>query len=167
MGTAAILVPVDDLTLQRLRQAPGDAEEILYPDEDEDGLTRDSFSADKAWHGLHYLLTGTAYEGEPPLAWAVCGDEQLDDADIGMGGAGVLTPQQVREVAAALAAVSPKTLRARYDPQRMTALKIYPDVMWLRDGQEALDWVMTQFEPLVRFYADTAARGDAVFIYMS
>jgi hypothetical protein len=167
MGTSAILVPVDDFTLQRLRQHPGDAEEILYPDEDEDGLTRDSFSPDKAWHGLHYLLTGTSDGGESPLAWAIFGDEQLDDADIGMGGASVLTPPQVREVAAALAALSPKELRRRYDPQRMTTLKIYPDVIWARDGQDALDWAMTQFEPLVRFYADTAARGDAVFIYMS
>ena len=167
MGTAAIFVPVDDFTLQRLRQAPGDAEQILYPDEDEDGLSRDAFDVDKAWHGLHYLLNGTSEGGEPPLAWAIYGDEQLNDADIGMGGAGVLTPPQVREVAAALAALPPTELRRRYDPQRMAALKIYPDVIWVRDGQHALDYVMEHFEPLAKFYADTAARGDCLFIYMS
>ena len=33
---------------------------------------------DKAWHGVHYLLTGTAWEGEPPLNFVVEGGADLD-----------------------------------------------------------------------------------------
>lgn len=32
---------------------------------------------DKAWHGLHYLLTGTAWEGEPPLNVLAAGGREV------------------------------------------------------------------------------------------
>ena len=28
---------------------------------------------DKAWHGIHYLLTGTAWGGDPPASWVIFG----------------------------------------------------------------------------------------------
>ena len=162
MGVATAFVPVSARTLAALRRRPEDAEAMLHPDED--GEVEGTIHIDKAWHGLHYLLTGSDYEGEPPLRWAIMGDQDLG-ADLGMGGSSFLTPGQVREVAAALAAITPLDLRRRHDPHKMQALRIYPDVMWVRDGEEALAWVMARFEPLVQFYADAAARGDAVVIY--
>ena len=162
MGIATFFVPVSAATLATLRRDPDNAEAMLYPDDDAD--VEGSFDVDKAWHGLHYLLTGTGYEGEAPIRWAILGDQDLG-ADLGMGGSSFLTPGQVREVAAALADFTEAELRANFDPHEMAAFDIYPGIIWMRDGQEALDFVMAHFAPLVQFYADAAARGDAVVIY--
>jgi len=162
MGVATFFVPVSAPTLAALRRDPDNAEAMLYPDEDSE--VEGTFDVDKAWHGLHYLLTGTAYEGAAPLRWAILGDQELG-ADLGMGGSAFLTPGQVREVAAALAHFTDAQLRARFNPAQMAALDIYPGVIWERDGAEALDFVMHHFAPLVQFYAETAARGDALIIY--
>ena len=162
MGVATFFLPVSAATLARLRRDPDNAQSVLYPDEDEE--VEGSFDVDKAWHGLHYLLTGTAYEGETPLRWAIMGDQDLG-ADLGMGGSSFLTPGQVREVAAALADFTDAQLRANFNPAEMTAFDIYPGIIWQRDGKQALDFVMQHFAPLVQFYAETAARGDALVIY--
>ncbi len=164
MGVATLFVPVSAATLATLRRDPDNAESLLYPDEDDE--VEGTFDVDKAWHGLHYLLTGTAYEGETPLRWAIMGDQDLG-ADLGMGGSSFLTPGQVREVAAALGELTDAELRARFKPAEMAALDIYPDIIWERDGEDALDYVMENFAPLVRFYAEAAARGDAVILYQA
>src|SRR6266436_2060369 len=36
-------------------------------------------SLEKSWHGIHYLLTGVAEGGKPPLSWAVLGDKEIPD----------------------------------------------------------------------------------------
>jgi len=162
MGTAYVYTPVSPATLQALREDPDAAEQMLYPDEDTG--PEGQFDVDKAWHGLHFLLTGTAYDGEAPLRWTIFGDGDLG-TDLGMGGASFLTPEQVRQVAHALAAIDESDLRRRFDPHAMQSQDIYPDVIWVRDGQAALEYVMQHFEPLVAFYAETAARGDGLVIY--
>ena len=43
--------------------------------------TADSVLLEKAWHGLHYLLTGETWEGHGPLAFLLAGGEQLGDDD--------------------------------------------------------------------------------------
>jgi hypothetical protein len=41
-----------------------------------------------------------------------------------------------------VAAISDVELRARYDPKAMDAADVYPSRIWVRDGDEALDYVM-------------------------
>ena len=162
MGIAYVYAPVSASTLEALRKDPESAEDLFYADDDSG--PEGEFDVDKAWHGLHYLFTGTSDGGEPPIAWAIFGDAELG-ADLGMGGSNFLTPEQVRDVAAALAGFTEDELRQNFNPEQMQAFDIYPDVIWTRDGQAALDDVMQHFEPLVKFYAETAARGDGLVIY--
>lgn len=49
----------------------------------------------------------------------------------------------------------------------MAAKQIYPDVIWVRDGQEALDYVLENYQQLKTFYSDAAERGDAVVQWLS
>src|SRR5215217_4265180 len=37
---------------------------------------------EKSWHGLHFLLTGSDWEGEPPLNFLLAGGTEID---IGLG----------------------------------------------------------------------------------
>ena len=75
MGMAAFFIPVNTATLEQRQRDPESAEDILFGDgNDPSG----GFDVDKAWHGLHYLLTGTSEGGEPPLKWVRDADIALD-----------------------------------------------------------------------------------------
>ena len=58
---------------------------------------------DKAWHGLHFLFTGTAWEGTEPANFLLSGGIDLGD-DESWGPVRGLEPEVVRRIAAFLAA---------------------------------------------------------------
>jgi len=97
---------------------------------------------DKSWHGMHYLLTRSAEAGTPPLDFLLEGARTVGDEDLGYGPAWVFTAAETRGIRAAVAAISDVELRARYDPKAMDAADVYPSRIWVRDGDEALDYVM-------------------------
>lgn len=150
-------------TLDHLLDEPENVVGFLYPDDDND--PPNTTDLDKAWHGLHYLLTGDAVGGAAPLSKAI-----LDGTEIGpeldFGAARYLTVEEVAAVAHALAALTPDTLAQRYEPSAMQQKQIYPDI-WERDGDEALEYLLDFFPELQRFYADAAARGEAVIHWIA
>jgi len=81
---------------------------------------------DKAWHALHYLLTGMPRDGEGPLAFLLKGGTPVGDEDLGYGPARVFRPQEVAAIADALASVSQRTLLPRFDLKKFERLEIYP-----------------------------------------
>jgi hypothetical protein len=97
-----------------------------------EGITTD---LDKAWHGIHYLLTGTAWEGAPPHNFLLCGGREIPGTDLGYGPARVLMADETREASVALDALGDDELRSRFDPTAMVAMKIYPDI-WTRPPEE-------------------------------
>ena len=60
---------------------------------DEEGFA--DFDIDKAWHGIHYLLTGTAWEGAAPLNFLVAGGRPVGDVDVGYGPARAFSGAEV------------------------------------------------------------------------
>lgn len=81
---------------------------------------------DKAWHALHYLLTGSARDGEGPLAFLLKGGTPVGDEDFGYGPARAFQPREVSAIADALADVSQRTLLPRFDLKKFERLEIYP-----------------------------------------
>jgi hypothetical protein len=49
----------------------------------------------------------------------------------------------------------------------MTRADIYPSVIWERDGEEALEYVLDYYKKLVAFYKRAAERGQAVILSIS
>lgn len=127
-----------------------------------DGLG-DLISLEKAWHGLHFLLCGSAEPATGELAQAVLGGTEIG-ADHGYGPARYLEPDAVRRIAATLGALSADELRRRYDAAAMEAAQVYPGG-W--DDAENVDWLLEAFQELARFYAGVADRGNAVLLYLS
>ena len=118
---------------------------------------------EKAWHGLHFLLTGTADEGDEPACYLLRGGEDLDDEGL----IRVLRPDQVRRFSQYLSALEADELVRRYDPARMTRLEIYPDAIWTRKGEPGespLEWLMDCFAEVRQFLDKAAAAGDCVII---
>src|SRR4051812_5134842 len=64
------------------------------------------FDVDKAWHGIHFLLTGTEWEGDGPLAFMLQGGREISE-ELGYGPPHGFTSSEVKEIDAALRALDP------------------------------------------------------------
>ena len=125
-----------------------------------------SVDLDKAWHGIHYLLTGSAEPNGTLASKVIFGGESIG-GDVGYGPAQLLKPDEVKAIAQLLDATPPEVLQKRFKPEEMARAKVYPSVIWVRDGEEALKYVLDNYKNLVAFYKRAAERGQAVIFAIS
>jgi uncharacterized protein DUF1877 len=127
MTFTAIAVTPDEVN--QLAADPEALDTVLHHSAGSSRLT----SLEKSWHGLHFLLTGTATEGTGPAAFLLLGGQPFGD-DLGYGPARLVRPADVRNIHATLSAMTDDQLWSRFDPARMTNEGVYP-VIW--DENEA------------------------------
>ena len=118
---------------------------------------------DKAWHGIHFILTGSAWEGDPPLANAVLGGSEIGE-DMGYGPARYLTAEEVKEVAGALQPIDAKEFSNRYDPDEMASNDIY--AFNADDADDELEYFRYGYLDLRGYFLDAAEKGNAMLVYM-
>jgi hypothetical protein len=156
------LVAVSPAELAELIRHPDRVIDVFFPNNGEGPRREESCDLDKRWHGLHYLFTGDPWEGEPPLWLAIFGGVAIGD-DTGYGPPRYLTPEEVKDVAAALNRITQNALTTRFDPDAMNEVEIYPacwDANWLR-------YLLEGFTMLQTFYRTAAAKGRAVLTCIS
>ncbi len=154
---------VSESQISELLETPEKVIEFLEStDEDSDHST----DLDKAWHGIHFLLTGLAWEGEEPLNFLL-GGEPIGTEDVGYGPASALRSNQVAKIDAQLSVISIADFRQRFDPVKMTREKIYPTI-WKRDPTEddTLGYLVTYFETLKKFVAEAHKTNQGLVICM-
>ncbi|MDX2092364.1 MAG: YfbM family protein [Kofleriaceae bacterium] len=161
---------VSQQQLEALLADPSGITATLYGYEDEnEGVDEDRLhiDVDKAWHGIHFLLSGDAWEGTLPHGFIMAG-EPIGDEDVGYGPARGLTASEVRRVAMALLAIDEPKLRSRFDSAAMMAAEIYPQI-WDRDPDrdDTLGYLLEHFGVLQQFVKDAAEAGDAMPIYIN
>ena len=124
---------------------------------------REVLSLDKAWHGVHFLLAGTAEPGPELRSQAVLGGVDLGDDPEGFSGYGparYFRATRVRELSDELRRPEVEAEAvARYDPVRMSQLRIYPG--WSAGAQDK-EWLMDAFQRLRDFYSSAAARERSI-----
>jgi hypothetical protein len=127
-----------------------------------------STDLDKAWHGIHYLLTRTAWEGDPPWSFLVSWGRGVGDIDVGYGPARVFTAAETRSILEALKGLTAEQLRSRYDPDDMTAKQIYPEI-WSRDSpdEETIDYLVEYYETLLAFLQQAADARLGIVVSLS
>jgi hypothetical protein len=118
---------------------------------------------EKAWHGLHYLLTGDAWESESPLGFITGGGNPIEGSDMGYGEARTFTPADVQEIDAALTAVSGDQLWSRFDAPAMTEAGIYP-LIWDEGESELREEYLGYFEELKKFVHKAATGGQGLLV---
>jgi len=139
----------DDERLEFLQE---EIEERYFQDED-GGWKAES---DKSWDAMHRLLADGSLDpngGTYPLNHAVLGGRSLygDDDFI----VSLKTPEQVRDIAAALAALTIEQARERFDA-------IDPDDFGMDLGDDGFDYTWDWFEGVRALYARAATAGPAV-----
>ena len=152
--------------LDALAADPSRVEELLFASLLGGGSNgHEELEIDKAWHGLHFLLTGTAWEGSFPLNFIVAGGEEVGD-DLGYGPARALRSQDVTKVDAALDPLTSDELRPRFDANRMSELEIYP-FGWSHDPDGELQYLLEFYGELRAFVRRTAERGHGLLVYLA
>ena len=123
---------------------------------------------DKAWHGIHYMLTQTAWEGDEPLNFLIGGGIAVGDVEVGYGPARIFSADEVKAISAALAPLNRDSLRARFNPQEMMKLEIYPSI-WDRDpaDDDTFGYCAEYFEYLKTFIEETRRRNMGLVVYLT
>lgn len=123
---------------------------------------RAMLSLEKAWHGVHYLLAGSAEPGATLRSQAVLGGVELGEDPEGFSGYGpprYFRAAQVRKLSEELSRPEMEAeAAARFDSGKMSQLQIYPG--W--SGEQDKEWVMDAFRRLRDFYGSAAENGRAV-----
>jgi hypothetical protein len=157
-GILGFLLRLTPITISEVDpDAPEPASRVSDPEK--------SIDIEKAWHGLHFLFTGTADDGAEPACYIVKGGEDLDDEGFGRA----LRPEQVRHFADFLTTLTAADLERRYDAKSMTALEIYPDTIWNRKSADeaSFQWLLASFQKLRAFVKRAADAGDGLVIHTS
>jgi hypothetical protein len=164
MGMSGCFAAVEPATLEKLLKKPTLIEGYLNPKGGK-GEPPNIVDVDKAWHGIHYLLTGEEAGGEEPYSLVVFGGKAIGP-ELGYGPARFLTPEQVKQIAKALSRVTEKALKKRFDPEDMEEKEIYPEDIWVEEGQDALEYVLNGYRQVVEFYQEAAKRGDGALLWI-
>lgn len=124
-----------------------------------------SLDLDKTWHGLHYLLTQTEWEGAPPLNFLVGGGSSLGEDYADQGPPRLFSAAETHAVHEALSALSDEQLAARFAPADMMKKSIYPSI-WDRDpaDDDTLGYLLESLGPLRQFLQDASERGLGMLI---
>ena len=113
----------------------------------------DTVSLEKAWHGLHFLLTGSAWGGQGPLAFLLADDDQAEE-----DAPRWFSPEETRQIHEALSGVSDAMLWSNFDADQMEAFDIYP-LIWDEPEEDLREEYLMYFNELKQIVA-AAAESD-------
>ena len=105
---------------------------------------------DKAWHGIHFVLTGNEDDDGTPLGAVILGGSDVEEDD--EEGRIFLEPGRVRAAAEALSSIDEVRFGVMFG-QRTWTSEIY--------GTPDRDYLLGYFVELVEFYQGVAARGQS------
>jgi uncharacterized protein DUF1877 len=158
-----------EVDLDLLVAAPDQVIDYLYPDEQPPTLQLGPYAdldIDKAWHVLHFLMTGEAWGDAFPLGFLVAGGEELGE-DMGYGPPRAFRPGEVKEIATALAGLDGRQLTAAIDPQVLAREEIYPHFWEAGDEGQVRPWILDTFEKLRDFVVRAAEAREALLVWLS
>lgn len=166
MATIGVFRRVSTRVVEDLRAQPDRIKAILYPQQSETAIDDDvRIDVDTSWHALHFLFTGSATPGKPPLDF-ILGGPTVGDIDLGEGPARIFSSAEVRRIAAGLALINLETLRSRFDARALMENQIYPR-HWNRvDKTSSFAFVAEQFDALKDFVTTTAQAEAGMIVYM-
>lgn len=129
-------------------------------------LSNGGTSLDKAWDGIHFVLTGKKFgDGSGKMSYEPFGDRYLDAVDAGYGPATYLAPEEVAVVARHLKGISAEAFAALVDANAMRAAEIYP-IQPSETDEDVRAFLSPGYETMKSFYTDAAGLGMSVVAVM-
>ena len=149
--------------------SPDEATRLQVAGEDEfiEWLERGSsetFDVDKAWHGIHGVLTGSVGDEGHEFDGVVIGGVEFGP-DSGYGPSHLVSADQVAALAERLSALTVDDFRDRIDLAQLSALGIYPDI-WDREDEreENISYLVDGYRVVRERFVRAAEAGNAMCI---
>jgi hypothetical protein len=146
------LKKASELELARMAREGVDEDVLMGAD--------DALELDKAWHVLHYLLTGSAWDGPMPAAALLTGGREVGE-DLGYGPARALSAKETQAFAQYLSSQSEMALAKKINVPQMQSMDIYCA------DEDSTEDLKLYFPQLKSYVADAAAKGQGLLIWMS
>jgi hypothetical protein len=156
------LRPASDAEIAQLLANPKDITRFLYG---ADASASEQVVLKKAWHAIHFVLTGSRLGGNEPLNFLVSEGTPVGEIDVGYGPARVLTSRQVKTIAQRLAEISPDNVAERVSLHELDEHQIYPG-NWERDGL-SVEYVVANYREMRNLFTRLAERGDGLVLYVN
>lgn len=121
-----------------------------------------AYEIDKAWHGIHFVLTGSAEPVDGPVGDVVLGGREVGD-DMGYGPARVLSPDQVKRASQVLRAIDEGAFSRRYNAEALRAADVYPAI-W---DAEALDYLLEYYRGVREIFEEAASDGGGMLVALT
>lgn len=123
---------------------------------------------DKAWHAIHYVLTGDSDVPRKATIFSkvVLGGTPIEEEGMGYGPALVVEPEEVREINEALKPASEEWFRERFSLKDMQKKAIYPVMDDEEEGQ-FFEYVYDNFKALKEFYIEAEKAGQGVLFFIT
>ena len=164
MGMVLYLRRASAADIDQVKGHPDQLDDFMF---DEADASDDLVDLDKAWHGVHYLLTGSADATDSPLSLLIGNWESFGQNQHGFGGGWIVPPPAMQAFHTALAALDDETLTARYDPAAMNAEQVYlADAFVEESPEEALEYILQGLPNLRRFAARCASSDTGAIIVL-
>lgn len=124
-----------------------------------------SCSLEKAWHGLHFLLTGEAWETDGPAAFIVAGGQEIDGSDYGYGPARLFWADETQQIHGAISGLTDDQVWSRFDPQVMAEEDVYPGI-WDEPETDLREEYLLYFHDLQKLITDAVANDRGLMVML-
>jgi hypothetical protein len=121
---------------------------------------------DKSWHGVHWVLTGSAWAGEPPLDFLVRGGVDLGKEEVGYAIPRGFSAAEVRRIDVEMSAVEADVVASRFDGPAMEAAELYPG-SWEDPQADMAGYVLDNLARLRSFVRTTHERSLGLVVALT
>ena len=148
MGMVWVASLANEEQVAEIRQNPDAAYDFANSEEAYDSGRQ--IDLDKQWHGVHFLLTGSAGATDSPLS-IILGQFEEIGPDNGLGPAWVVPSSAWAAFHEKLSALTDADIRARFDTEAMSREGIYLADLFADECDEALGFLMQDVARLRKF----------------
>jgi len=124
-----------------------------------------SLDLGKAWHAIHYILTGSAWSGTFPEGFLLTGGTPIGEEDVGYGPARAFYASEVVILASTLVNLDDATFCDRCSVERLQAADLYPGFAGASDADVCSD-LLAAFQQLRNFLQQAAATQQGLLVYL-
>jgi len=133
-------------------------------DPEEEGPSMD---VDKAWNGIHYLLTGDPVGGDGLEAFIVSSGELIGDVDVGYGPARVFTVDETQRISEILLSHTVESLTSKCISSDFLEKGIYPNI-WDEPFESCFEeYILLLYSELSQFVKDIADKKLCLISYIA
>jgi len=163
MGMVLQMRRCDVAMVAAFRTSPATIGDFIAPDDYDSVPAGELIDLDKAWHAIHFLLTGNEGEAGLPQGGLFAGEEIGED--FGLGPPRLLPPQDVKAFAVFLSSKPDDFVEQNLNFASLEEADIYPSI-WDRQDPEDIQYVAEYFRSLKSFEHKAATTGDAIVMLL-